>query len=152
MATKITFDKSVTRFILEAIGCRIDKQGYITKRGRRVKSISKENIKLSEFGGVVRAKNKKWIFVKDDIFDLIKLVQSISKENIKLSEFGGVVRAKNKKWIFVKDDIFDLIKLVQMQEDKEVTKKMVSLKDIQKTHSFPPRPKSGVSTRLSNDN
>jgi hypothetical protein len=72
---EITFDKSATKFILEALGCRIDKQGYITRRGKRVKSISDEIIKLSEFGGVAKAKNNKWIFVKNDIFDLIQFVE-----------------------------------------------------------------------------
>jgi len=74
METKITFDKSASRFILEVLGCKIDKQGYITRRGKRVKSISNETIKLSEFGGIVKAKNNRWIYVKNDIFDLIQLV------------------------------------------------------------------------------
>ncbi len=75
MATRITFDKSASRFILEALGCKIDKQGYITKRGKRVRTISNETIKLSEFGGVAKAKNNRWIFVKDNLFDLLQFVK-----------------------------------------------------------------------------
>ena len=74
METRIIFDKSMSRFILEALGCKIDKQGYITKRGKRVKTISNETIKLSDFGGVVKAKNNRMIYVKNNIFDLIRLV------------------------------------------------------------------------------
>ena len=71
---QITFDKGTARFILEALGCKIDKRGYITRRGKRVRTISNELIKLKEFGGVCKAKNNKWIFVKDNIFDMIELM------------------------------------------------------------------------------
>jgi hypothetical protein len=91
----ITFDKSATKFILEALGCKIDKQDYITRNGKRVKSISNEPIKLSEF--------------------------------------GGVAKAKNNKWIFVKNDITELIKFVEMQKAGKLPKKMISLRDMQKS-------------------
>jgi hypothetical protein len=32
-------------------------------------------IGLAEFGGVYKAKNNKWIFLKDNIFDMIEFVQ-----------------------------------------------------------------------------
>ncbi|MEM0201856.1 MAG: hypothetical protein QXR73_01630 [Candidatus Micrarchaeaceae archaeon] len=82
METKITFEKSASKFILEALGCKIDKQGYITRRGKRVKSISNETIKLSQFGGIAKAKNNRWIYVKDDIVDLIQLVDMQEKGKV----------------------------------------------------------------------
>ena len=65
MGIEITFDKSASKFILKALGCKIDKQGYITRRGKRVKTVSNETIKLSEFGGVVKAKKQKMDLCKE---------------------------------------------------------------------------------------
>ncbi len=91
METRIIFDKSASRLILEALGCKINKQGYITRRGKKVKTISNETIKLSEFGGVVKAKNNRWIYVKDDIFDLMQLVDmqeegKVTKKMVSLND------------------------------------------------------------------
>ena len=93
METKITFDKSASKFILEALGCKIDKQGYITRRGKRVKTISNETIKVSEFGGVVKAKNNRWIYVKNNIFDIKELINmqdegKVTRKMVYLNEYG----------------------------------------------------------------
>ena len=70
----ITFDKIGSKYILEALECKIDKTGYITRGGKRVKTISDELIKVSEFGGVVKSKANKLIFVKNNVFDMIELM------------------------------------------------------------------------------
>lgn len=73
----ITFDKTATEFILNALGYTKDKKGYIidAKTKSRVRTFSNEEIKMSEFGGIGKGKDGKMLIFKNDIFDMIHLVE-----------------------------------------------------------------------------
>lgn len=71
----ITFDETVAPFMLEALGCKTDKQGYITQNGNRIKSISNKPIQTLAWGGVIKGKNGKFIFISNNLTDLIALVK-----------------------------------------------------------------------------
>lgn len=72
----LVFDRKFSRQIILAFGYKIDKEGYITKNGKRILSISKNPIRLSEFGGIIRIKGKIY-FVRWRFQDLILLNELI---------------------------------------------------------------------------
>jgi hypothetical protein len=74
--TSIIFDKKFSKEILLAFGYKIDKNGYITKNGKRILSLSKNPIRLSEFGGIIRVQGKKF-FIRQRLQDLILLTELI---------------------------------------------------------------------------
>lgn len=77
MTMTITFEKNFTGLLLEALGYKKDKQGFIidAKSKERVKSITNEFIKYKEFGGIAKGKDGKNYFIKDNIFDVVHFVQ-----------------------------------------------------------------------------
>jgi hypothetical protein len=72
----LVFDRKFARQIILAFGYKIDKESYITKNGKRILSISKNPIRLSEFGGIIRIKGKIY-FVRWRFQDLILLNELI---------------------------------------------------------------------------
>ena len=76
----ITFNKDnaewiLAAWILAAFGYSTDKENYITKNKKRVKTISGKTCKLSEFGGLIKDKNNKSIIVKNNVEELLELAK-----------------------------------------------------------------------------
>lgn len=73
---KLTFsnDKNTKKFLLSLFNKSVDKEGYIIEEGtnKRVISSDGDEIKLSEFGGIVKGSE---IFIKNNIVSLIKYNQ-----------------------------------------------------------------------------
>ena len=68
---EITFDKGLAEQILSGFGKIVDDNGYIfdKKTGKRVLTPDGDEIKLSEFAGIVPGSE---VFIKSDIVSLIK--------------------------------------------------------------------------------
>ena len=71
----ITFSYDNAEWILAAFGYSTDKENYITKNKKRVKTISGKTCKLSEFGGLIKDKNNKSIIVKNNVEELLELAK-----------------------------------------------------------------------------
>ena len=71
----ITFDKDSAKWILSAFGFCIDKENYITKNKKRVKTITGKTCKLSEFGGLMKGKNNRPVIIKNNIEELLELAK-----------------------------------------------------------------------------
>jgi len=71
----ITFDAELTPDVLCAFGKTIDKDGYLAEstNGRRVLSRDGQEIKESEWGGIVKGSE---VYLKSDIVSLINYVES----------------------------------------------------------------------------
>lgn len=71
----ITFDDNLTPDILKAFGKLTDKDGYLieSSNGRRVLSRDGQEIKESEWGGIVKGSE---VYLKSDIVSLINYVES----------------------------------------------------------------------------
>ena len=71
MQPKIIFDDGSVEFVLEALGNKIDEEGYIAEQdGTRVKDPEGEEILATELGGI---KGKK--FFKGDLSSIMKLAK-----------------------------------------------------------------------------
>jgi hypothetical protein len=75
----ITFERPFTKQILKAFDKSVDADGYITDNqgGHRVLSNEGEEIKLTEFAGILPGSQ---VFIKSDIVSLIKYLEW-SREN-----------------------------------------------------------------------
>lgn len=68
---KITFERGLATKLLSGFGKVVDESGYIVdvKSGKRVLSPEGEEVKLSEFAGIVPGSQ---LFIKSDVVSLIK--------------------------------------------------------------------------------
>lgn len=67
MNKTITFDKSVTKDILNMFNLSTDKEGYIiNKNKKKVKAIDKKPIKINEFAGICKSG-----LIRNDLCSLI---------------------------------------------------------------------------------
>lgn len=73
----IVANKQALKFMLKGLNCKVDKHGYITKNGIRVRTISNEEIKFSELGGIV-IRRSNTLFVKNDLSDLFKITAGMT--------------------------------------------------------------------------
>jgi len=71
----ITFSYDNAEWILSAFGYSIDKENYITKNKKRVKTITGKTCKLSEFGGLTKGKNNRPVIIKNNIEELLELAK-----------------------------------------------------------------------------
>ena len=76
----VLFDEGFSKQILIKLGYKIDKEGYITEKGKRILSISNEPILLTEFGGMARIKGKIF-YIKRSFHDLLLLYEKEDKND-----------------------------------------------------------------------
>ena len=68
----ITFDKSSSKFILEAFGYKVDKKGYIYK-GKTYYKIKGVKLTFENFVGVAKGKNGKPELLAGDVVSIVEL-------------------------------------------------------------------------------
>ena len=54
----MTVDKEFVEPLLKVLGYKIDRNGYITMKGKRILSVSNKPIKVSEFEGILSTKSR----------------------------------------------------------------------------------------------
>ena len=75
--TRIIFDDSAKEVILDVFDKKVDDEGFIVEKQNpsdRVLTKEGEEIKLEEWGGIVRGSES---FVKSDIFSLVELARKL---------------------------------------------------------------------------
>lgn len=77
MISKIRFDSSAAKFILDTFGKAVNKDGLIVDRatGELIPSNTHEPIRLEDFAGIA---NGSEIYLKSDIVSLIEYVEKQS--------------------------------------------------------------------------
>lgn len=75
--SKILFNESAVKFILEAFDKTIDTQGYIIERKgkQRILTPDGKELKAKNLGGIAKNKKGATIFIADDLFSLMKFAK-----------------------------------------------------------------------------
>jgi len=81
---KITFEKGLAERVLVGFNKSVDDSGYIVdnQSGKRVLSPDGEEIKLSEFAGIVPGSE---VFIKSDIVSLIKYLDWSKNHDLEMA-------------------------------------------------------------------
>ena len=74
MTPTITFEKSLSKTMLEIFGIIPDEEGYAIDRNtrKRIYAFDGKEFTVKEFAGVVKGKNGEVVFLKSDIGSLIE--------------------------------------------------------------------------------
>lgn len=74
---EMTFSKGAAPWILDIFGHSIDDEGFIYNKELECRALTPhaEEIHIDEFGGLMKGPNDSMIFIKNDLFSLMKVAK-----------------------------------------------------------------------------